>query len=676
MSNFESLIFNTNLNISAGSLWGLDEWDNMLQNTNCEILCKSNLVSGLTLTAYFSNNKFDIVNTIVFLTSTQIYNIESLGRYVKFTVTNTTLSATTKFLFNVVYNINSIVISNPVIVSGITNPVTLNSLPAGTNNIGDVDVVSCVLPTGASSEITLAAINTKTPSLGQALETASTPVVLTAAQLTTLTPLSTIAVSGITNPVTLNSLPAGNNNIGDVDVVSCVLPTGASSEITLATINTKTPSLGQALAGASTPVVLTAAQLTTLTPLASVAVSSSTLPTGASTEATLSTLNGKTPALGQALAGLSVPVVLTAAQLNEIKPLATQPVSGTVAISNTSFEVSNFTPSQAGNCRGISDVIVGNWYKVISLGTSVYADWLAVGALNVGEAFPQLGRVFKALSISGTGTGSLSTLIYSQNVVLSAAQLATLTPLTTVAISNTSLADPYLQTSKSLIAGSTPVFVSGVNFSNGGTEDIWGSSVAAWITPTAASTVNITSSSASDAAAGVGARTVSITGLNGSYAEVTETITMNGISNVATSNSYFIINKMVVLTAGSSETAVGTIISTWTGGGTPVGPNIVIGANESQAAIYQVPVGYSLYVTNYTVGSNAGGQAVHSLMAKPFGGLYNLKQSTPTNVNSNNGYKSFNPPMKFIEKTTVKLQSLVNAGMECYGSFDGVLVAN
>ena len=350
------------------------------------------------------------------------------------------------------------------------------------------------------------------------------------------------------------------------EITASVLPTGASTEATLSTINGKIPAIGQQVAGASMSVVLTAAQITTLTPLASVAVSSSALPTGASTEATLSTINGKIPTIGQQVAGASMPVVLTAAQIT------------------------------------------------------------------------------------------------------------TLTPLASVAISNT--VDSYLQTSKALIAGSTPVFVSGVNISNGSTEDIWGSSVAAWITPTAATTVNITSSSASDAAAGVGAQTISITGLNGSYAEVSETITMNGVANVATSNSYFIIHKMIVLTAGSSATAVGTIISTWTGGGTPVGPNIVIGSNESQAAIYQVPAGYSLYVTDFTVGSNAGGQAIHSLMAKPFGGVYNLKQSLPTNVNSNNAFKTFNPPMKFIEKTTIKLQSKVDAGEENYGSFDGVLVAS
>ena len=88
-------------------------------------------------------------------------------------------------------------------------------------------------------------------------------------------------------------------------------------------------------------------------------------------------------------------------------------------------------------------------------------------------------------------------------------------------------------------------------------------------------------------------------------------------------------------------------------------------------------MGYTLYLCNYKVGSNRGGQAVHSFLAKPFGGVYNLKESTPTNVNCNFAYIPFNPPMPIVEKTTIKLQSLVNTpGMECYGSFNGVLVKN
>lgn len=74
--------------------------------------------------------------------------------------------------------------------------------------------------------------------------------------------------SGVTQPISAVSLP---------------LPAGASTSAnqttantSLASIDTKTPALGQALAAASVPVVLTAAQITTLTPLTSVTVTQAT----------------------------------------------------------------------------------------------------------------------------------------------------------------------------------------------------------------------------------------------------------------------------------------------------------------------------------------------------------------------------------------------------------------
>ncbi len=84
--------------------------------------------------------------------------------------------------------------------------------------------------------------------------------------------LGTVPVSGTffqaTQPVSAAALP---------------LPSGASTSAlqttgntSLSSIDTKTPALGQALAAASTPVVLTAAQISTLTPLSSVTVTQAT----------------------------------------------------------------------------------------------------------------------------------------------------------------------------------------------------------------------------------------------------------------------------------------------------------------------------------------------------------------------------------------------------------------
>ncbi len=102
-------------------------------------------------------------------------------------------------------------------------------------------------------EGSLTAIDGKTPALGQALAAASSPVVLTAAQITTLTPQ--------TNAITDAQIRATA-----LPVSGTVAVTGVATETTLAALNTKIPAQGQALAASSSPVVLTAAQITTLTP--------------------------------------------------------------------------------------------------------------------------------------------------------------------------------------------------------------------------------------------------------------------------------------------------------------------------------------------------------------------------------------------------------------------------
>ena len=79
-------------------------------------------------------------------------------------------------------NINA---ANPLPVNG---PLTVN---AGTN----LNTSALALESGGK----LASIDTKTPALGQALAAASVPVVLTAAQVTTLTPPTTITANAGTN---------------------------------------------------------------------------------------------------------------------------------------------------------------------------------------------------------------------------------------------------------------------------------------------------------------------------------------------------------------------------------------------------------------------------------------------------------------------------------------------
>lgn len=119
------------------------------------------------------------------------------------------------------------------------------------------------------------------------------------------------------------------NGTVPVSAASLPLPSNAAQETggNLAAIKTdadKIPSQGQALAAASMPVVLPAAQITTLTPPA--VITNFANETGGNLAA-IKTDVDKIPALGQALAAASVPVVLTAAQIATLTPLSTQPIS-------------------------------------------------------------------------------------------------------------------------------------------------------------------------------------------------------------------------------------------------------------------------------------------------------------------------------------------------------------
>ena len=151
---------------------------------------------------------------------------------------------------------------------------------------------------------------------GQATSANSSPVVIASDQ-------SAVPVSG-----TITA------NIGTVATLATATKqdTGNTS---IASIDTKTPVLGQALATASVPVVLTAAQITTLTPLTAVQANAGTnLNTSAlNLEATQSAMSAKLPAtLGQKAMVASMAVVLASDQSAVPVTLASTTITGVVTV--------------------------------------------------------------------------------------------------------------------------------------------------------------------------------------------------------------------------------------------------------------------------------------------------------------------------------------------------------
>jgi len=133
-------------------------------------------------------------------------------------------------------------------------------------------------------------------------------------------------------------------------------------------------------------------------------------------------------------------------------------------------------------------------------------------------------------------------------------------------------------------------------------EDIWtGGGIYPWMT--AATSLEIVSSSASDAAAGTGARTVQIQGLDTSYVEVNQTITLNGTTAVSITKPLLRINLALILSAGTGKTNAGDLTIRDAGAGTTRGI-LPAGYGITRQSIYTVPAGHILQITSQFFGFN------------------------------------------------------------------------
>lgn len=140
---------------------------------------------------------------------------------------------------------------------------------------------------------------------------------------------------------------------------------------------------------------------------------------------------------------------------------------------------------------------------------------------------------------------------------------------------------------------------------------------ASYTEPSAAAQRSFASSSANDTAAGTGARTVEVTYFDNSCAgPFDETVTLNGVTAVATVNSDIrFIEKLIVTSFGSGNSNAGTItmyVDNAGGGGTitTIGLNVfgtgaTVGDNQTYAARHYVAAGARCHITAINVSSTS-----------------------------------------------------------------------
>jgi len=138
-------------------------------------------------------------------------------------------------------------------------------------------------------------------------------------------------------------------------------------------------------------------------------------------------------------------------------------------------------------------------------------------------------------------------------------------------------------------------------------EDVWlAGGTYSW--PTSASTLEAISTSTNDDDGGTGAQTITIEGLDGSFAEVTETLTMNGTSaTTATTNSFIRVNRAYVAScgtySGSNDGDITIRISSAGATQCLINSNATSPLDYGQSFIarYSVPAGKSCFLTQWTM---------------------------------------------------------------------------
>jgi hypothetical protein len=243
--------------------------------------------------------------------------------------------------------------------------------------------------------------------------------------------------------------------------------------------------------------------------------------------------------------------------------------------------------------------------------------------------------------------------------------------------------EPFeLQVARGNIDGHKSLFKFGINPDNNGTlETVWSHSTL-YVYPTAATVMKVSSTNAADTAAGTGARTILVSGLDANYDEIEETVTLNGQTAVLTTKLFLRVFRSYVLTAGTGGTAAGDI---YVGDGVvtagvpaTVYAVITIGDNQTNMAMWTVPAGYTFYLSRgtFSAASNNSAQFVlGKFMFRRQGSVF--RNAADITVNSNVFGYDFEVPLAIPEKTDIEARVIALAGTNFYitASFEGIYIA-
>lgn len=148
---------------------------------------------------------------------------------------------------------------------------------------------------------------------------------------------------------------------------------------------------------------------------------------------------------------------------------------------------------------------------------------------------------------------------------------------------------------------------------------IWEGPTALYAYMSTAQQLKVVSTSANDTSAGTGIRTLKVIGLDSNYDEIEESVTMNGTTQVTTTNSYLRVFRAYGETSGSLYTNAGTI-SVLDNAGTTTQAIINPGDGQTLMTMWTVPNGKTAYIVRGGVSTESNKGAEISLFVRKLDG--------------------------------------------------------
>lgn len=235
-------------------------------------------------------------------------------------------------------------------------------------------------------------------------------------------------------------------------------------------------------------------------------------------------------------------------------------------------------------------------------------------------------------------------------------------------ITRVGTSEPFeLQVSRNQISYHTPLFKYGYNpLIINVNETIWDVG-GLYAYPSSAVVMSVTSAAG---AADSGVK-VTVIGLDADYVEQSEEVTLDASGTQDTQNTYLRVYRAYV-SGGTAPTGNVNI----TNGGTTYA-RITLGENQTLMAVYTVPAGHTLYVTQgvATHGTDtSGAHMTVRFMQRALGGVF--RTATKVDIIGSEILFPFTFPLRIPEKTDLEVRAICskNQNNAVSATFEGVLV--